>query len=122
MSKKFGVKDVVLLFLLSFCIVLIFALFDYFVHSLSDIYSVPPRYFSNKIFYGTLIGFISLLVLRKQNTWVKSLVFSGVVSVLLQIRYFLEGYSKSFVFLFLGVHFLILLVVSFAFFKLLEKF
>lgn len=122
MSKKFGVKEVVLLFLLSLGVVLIFALFDYFVHSLSESYSVPSRYFSNKIIYGTLIGFIALLVLRKQNTLVRSLVFSGVVSVLLQIRYFLEGYSKSFVFLFLGVHFLILLVVSFAFFKLLEKF
>ncbi len=122
MAKKFGIRELGLLFLLSLGIILLFALLDYLAHSLSIDYSVPPRYFYNKIIYGTLIGFIALLVLRKQKPFVKSLVFSSVVSVLLQVRYFIEGYPLSFVLVFLVVHFLILFAISFALFKLVKKY
>jgi len=121
MAKKSKAKEVIMLFLISLAIILIFAAIDYLTHSLKAEYSVPPRYFPNKILYGTIIGFIALLIFRKQKPLTKSLIFSAAISIILQARYYFEGYPKSFVFLFLGIHFAILLATSFACFKIMEK-
>src|SRR3989344_4711367 len=126
MLKKRGSKDldfrkIIFTLFVVLVIILIFALIDYFSHQISVEYSVPPRYFPNKIIYGTIIGFITFLFVRKQKVFTKSLVFSLAISVLLQIKYFLEGYPRDFVFIFLGIHFIILLLVSFIVFKLTEK-
>ena len=117
---SFDFKKLFLLFIMVLGIILIFALFDFFAHTLNVEYSVPPRYFPNKIIYGTLIGFVTLLIFKKQKPLVRSLFFSGVISVLLQIRYYLEGYPKDFVFLFLGIHFIILFILSFSLFTFLS--
>jgi len=127
MLKKRGSKDldfrkIIFTLFVVLVIILIFALIDYFSHQISVEYSVPPRYFPNKIIYGTIIGFITFLFVRKQKVFTKSLVFSLAISVLLQIKYFLEGYPRDFVFIFLGIHFIILLLVSFIVFKLTEKY
>lgn len=99
-------------------IILIFALVDYFFHQLSEEYSVPPYYFPNKIMYGTIIGFITYwLFIPMKNPWLKSLIFSAIIAILLQIRYFLEGYPLDFVVLFLFIHFAILWLVSWVTFK-----
>ena len=119
--KKLGVKEILLTLGIAIAIVLTFSFFDYLVHSLNIEYSVPPRYFPHKILYGTIIGFVTLLIFRKQKPLTKSLIFSAAISILLQIRYYLEGYPKDFVFLFLGIHFVILLAISFGLFKFLEK-
>lgn len=116
-EKKADYKGAVIQFIKIFFFVLIlifiFALIDAFFHSLSPDYAVPARYFPNKIIYGTIIGVITLFVIRKMHsTAEKSLIFSAVVAVLLQIRYFLEGYPLSFVVTFLFIHFFILLVLS----------
>ena len=102
-------------------IILIFTLIDIFVHSLSEEYAVPDYYYRNKIIFGTLIGFITYFFVKKKKLLTKSLIFSAVVSILLQIRYFLEGYSKLFVFEFLVLHFLMLFPVSLIIFKTLEN-
>ena len=122
MPKILDFKKIILTLFVVLGIILIFALIDYFAHQLSIEYSVPPRYFPNKIIYGTVIGFITSLFVRKHKLFTKSLVFSLVISVLLQIKYFLEGYPRDFVFTFLGIHFIILLVVSSIIFKLTEKY
>ena len=114
-------KDYLILFLVILVIILIFGLFDYFIHSLSSEYDVPSRYFTNKIIYGTLIGYGACLLFRKKPLFVKSLLVSLIVSILLQVRYYIEGYPKDFVFLFLGIHFAILLPVSFIVFKFYER-
>ncbi|MDO9097755.1 MAG: hypothetical protein Q7U60_06505 [Candidatus Methanoperedens sp.] len=119
MSKN-KIKNLFLIFLVIFAIILIFAFVDFLLHSLSVEYAVPPRYFPGKIMYGTIYGFIIFLLVRKQSLFMKSLLFSLVVAVSLQTRYFLEGYPFDFVFLFLILHFLILLPVSWWFFKLME--
>ena len=110
------------IFLIVFGIILPFTLIDFFIHKLSNEYDVPGYYFRNKVIFGTLIGFFSYLFVRKQKLWVKSLAFSAIVSVLLQTRYYLEGYPLDFVFLFLGIHFAILLAVSWLVFKLAKKY
>ncbi|MBI2499077.1 hypothetical protein HYV88_02445 [Candidatus Woesearchaeota archaeon] len=120
-SKDLDFRKAVFTLFVVLVIILIFALMDYFSHQISVKYSVPPRYFPNKIIYGTIIGFITSLFARKWKLFTKALIFSLVISVLLQIKYFLEGYPRDFVFLFLGIHFVILLVVSFIVFKLTEK-
>jgi len=119
--KKLGIREVLLTLGIAIAIVLTFSFFDYLIHSLSEEYSVPPRYFPHKILYGTIIGFVALLVTRKQKILTRSLIFSAATSIILQIRYYLEGYPKDFVFLFLGIHFVILLTISFCSFKFLEK-
>lgn len=110
-NKQF--KKILVLFLVNLVIILLFTLFDYIIHSLSEEYAVPSYYFRNKIIFGTIIGFIVLMFTNKLNPSKKALLFSLVVSTLLQVRYYLEGYPKKFVFEFLFIHFIILLSISF---------
>ena len=83
---------------------------------------MPSYYFTNKIIFGTIIGYLTYIIFRKQKWHTRALLFSGVVSVLLQIKYYLEGYPKDFVFLFLGIHFVILVVISLFVFKIAENY
>ena len=120
MALKEKIRNLILIFLIIFAVILIFAFFDYLLHSLSEEYAVPPRYFPNKIMYGTIYGFFVFLLVRKQSPLMKSFLFSLIVDVSLQTRYFLEGYPFDFVFLFLILHFIILFPVSWVFFKLIK--
>lgn len=124
MKQKRGIniKKIIYIFLIVLFIILLFTLGDYFVHMIKKEYSVPSYYFRNKIIFGTLIGFLSFLFIRKMKPLKKSLIFSLTISVLLQIRYFLEGYSKEFVFIFLFIHFLILFPITLIIFKLFNKY
>ncbi len=108
------------IFVITLLIILIFTFIDAFIHSLKKEYSVPDYYFKNKIIFGTLYGFFSLLIIEKKNLWKKAFIFSVVVSILLQIRYFLEGYPIDFVFGFLIIHFIILVLTSFIVLKLVS--
>ena len=120
MALKEKIRNLILIFLIIFAVILLFAFFDYLLHSLSEEYAVPPRYFPNKIMYGTIYGFFIFLFVRKQSPFMKSFLFSLIVDVSLQTRYFLEGYPFDFVFLFLILHFIILFPVSWVFFKLIK--
>lgn len=115
------IKEACLTFLIVLATILIFTFIDYLAHLLSSEYSVPTRYFTNKIIYGTIIGFLTLIIFKKQKPLLKSIIFSAAVSVILQIRYYIEGYPKDFVFLFLGIHFIILIGISITLFKMLQK-
>lgn len=109
---KINYKELIFGFLIVFGIILIFAGFDYLIHLTSAEYSVPSRYFPNKIIYGTLIGFITYLFIKNKKPVSKAIIFSSVVAILLQIRYFIEGYPLDFVVTFLFIHFFILLITS----------
>lgn len=111
-------RNLALLLLLVLVVISLFALLDYLAHSLSEEYAVPPYYFRNKVIFGTLIGFAACLLTRNRGLFTRSLAFSSSVSVLLQVRYFLEGYPPDFVVTFLFIHFLILLPVSLLAFRL----
>ena|SRR3989344_3904264 len=101
-------KDYIFLFFIAVLIIGVFTLIDYYVHGLSEEYSVPGYYFKNKIIFGTIYCFLGLLILRKWGLWVRTLVLSIVISILLQARYYLEGYPREFVFEFTLFHFLML--------------
>lgn len=92
-------------------IVAIATILDYIAHSTSPAFYVPFEYFRNKVIFATIWGFVTLLVIQKmRSVWLKALIFAGVDAVLLQIKYFIQGYDLFFVFLFLFLHFIMLFV------------
>ncbi len=121
-NKRLEIKNFLIILLIVLLIILIFTFIDFVVHSLSKEYSVPDYYFRNKIIAGTGIGFIIYLFIKKKKLFIKSLIFSVGISILLQIRYFLEGYPLDFVIEFLFFHFLMLLPASLIVFKIFDKF
>lgn len=112
-KERLGFKKgfVALVFILE--LMLVFAFFDYVVHTVNPDYTVPLYFFTTKIIYGTLVGFIAYLFVRKKPLIQKSAILAAVVSVLLQIRYLLAGYPTSFVLIFLIIHFVILFIVTY---------
>lgn len=120
-KREINFKRILSIVLAVVIVILIFTFFDYLIHQLSEEYAVPSYYFKNKIIYGTIIGLIAYYFVRNKKLLVKSLFFSAVVSVLLQARYFLEGYSLEFVIEFLFIHFAILVLTSFVVFYLFGK-
>lgn len=120
-SAEQDVRKYAFIFLAALIIIAIFTLIDFAVHLLSEEYAVPDYYFRNKLIFGTIIGFIALVFMQKLKTAKKALAFSAIVSVLLQLRYFLEGYPLQFVLEFLVFHFVILVPVSLLTLKTLEK-
>jgi hypothetical protein len=91
---------------------------DFVVHSLSEKFAVPEYYFKDKIIFGTLWGFVAVLVFQRvHNLNLKAVLMSATVAVLLQIRYFLTGYALWFVILFLFLHFIMFLVPALIIFK-----
>src|SRR3989344_9549339 len=85
-------KRLIWVFLVVLGIILIFTFIDFLIHLLREEYAVPDYYFKNKIIYGGIIGLITYFFVKNKSLLTKSFIFSGIVSVLLQIRYFLEGF------------------------------
>ena len=120
--KSKTISFIYLLISLAVCI-LLFTFFDYLAHGLTARWKVPDYYFKNKIIYGFLWGIVLFFVVRKmQNIWLKSAVFSGIIRLLLQLRYYIEGYDLSFVVIFLFIHFIILYFLSAIMFFIIRKF
>lgn len=105
-----------------FILILAFTAIDYVFHILKAEWSVLEYYFRNKIIFGFLWGIPALFIAWKSpKLWQKSLIFSVILAVILQARYYLEGYPINFVLIFLLIHFLILLALSFIMFKSVNK-
>lgn len=103
-------------------LILLFALIDYFFHSLTKNWAVPEYYFKNKIIYGFLWSIPALWISSGlSNIYIKSFSFSAIISIVLQIRYYIEGYPLDFVLIFLVIHFLILYILSLIMFAKLNK-
>ena len=121
-KPKFEFDKAALALVVILGIIVIFAEFDFLIHLLKVEYSVPDWYFTNKVIYGTIIGFFTYLFIKNTAPLKKSLIFSVVVCTLLQVRYAISGYyTASFVILFLIIHFLILFPLSYIVFKLAKK-
>lgn len=118
---KINLKYYSRLFILILAIVLVFTFIDFIFHSLRESLAVPGYYYRNKIIFGTLIGLGTYFFVRKMKLLPRTLIFSVVIAILLQVRYFLEGYPKWFVFLFLGLHFLMILPTAYFAFKYSDK-
>lgn len=120
---KEKIRNITFNLILLMIVILLFTIVDHSIHGLEDIWSVPDYYFKDKIPFGFLWGIVGLLVARKvKKSWLKALTLSGIISVTLQTRYFLEGYPLSFVFLFLLFHFIILYFLSLGMFFILKKY
>ncbi len=97
-----------------------FTIIDHFIHGLEDAWSVPPHYFINKIpaaFVLAIIG--TLLAIKVKNVWLKSLIVGAFTAILIQTKYYLQGYPIHFVVLFAFLHFFMLyplLVIMFKFY------
>ena len=90
-------------------VIVIGTIFDWFAHQVRPEFWVPTEYFRHKIIFGTVIGFIAFSVLRpfvRSDFWL-AVGVAATVSVLLQTKYFLQGYDLTFVFLFMGIHFIV---------------
>ena len=118
--NKLNFRSLIFIFVSMLIVILIFTAIDYYVHSLKEEYTVPSYYFKNKIIFGTGIGFIAYIFIRKMGWHWRAIAFSAVISILLQTRYFLDGYPLKFVFEFMLFHFLMLLPASLIVFKLMD--
>ena len=118
-GKRLNIKKTAFIIIAIFAIIVLFTAVDYFVHYLSSEYAVPSYYFRNKIIYGAVYGAIIYFFVRNQTPFKKALFFSGI-AVLLQIRYFIEGYPLDFVLEFLAIHYLILLPISWLAFRYIK--
>ena len=108
MTKE-KVSNAVFLIINLLTVILLFTITDYFTHELRDAFSVPPHYFWNKVPAAFGLAVIGLLLsIKIKGVWLKALVTGGFTAVLLQGKYFIEGYPLDFVFLFLLLHFLML--------------
>lgn len=102
-------------------VILLFTIVDYWIHGLEDLWSVPDYYFRNKIPFGFLWAVVGCFIAFKfRSIWVRALWVSGLTAIVLQARYFFEGYPLDFVLVFLLFHFLILYVLSLAMFKIIK--
>lgn len=119
--KGITIKKLVIILILALSIMLIGTVIDFLMHGLSEEYAVPSFYFPNKIVFGTIFFFIGLILFRKFHPANKAITISLIVVLLLQIRYFLEGYPIDFVFIFLFIHFGAFLVPSWALLTIFRK-
>ncbi len=105
-------KALIWMLLLALIIITIATGIDYYVHTLEEEYAVPSLYFINKIIYGGLFIFIILIIFRKLHPSNKAIISALVTSLLLEVKYALQGYPKSFLIIFIFVHFGAILLPS----------
>ena len=109
-------------FAIVFVVCIIATLIDFIVHSSSPKFYVDLEYYRNKIIFATLWGMVSLFVFKKvKSVYKKAFIFSGVIALLLHVKYFFLGYDKFFVFLFLFLHFFMFLAPALILFKLYKE-
>ena len=118
--KNFSYYLKVLIFV--FVVVSVFTALDVLTHSLNDLFSVPEYYFPHKILFSTGMGFLIYLFTTRMKPFTRALLFSGIIAVVLQTGYFFRGYPKWFVFLFLGLHFIMLLPSAWLGFKISDRY
>ncbi|MDD5050490.1 MAG: cupredoxin family copper-binding protein [Candidatus Pacebacteria bacterium] len=103
-------------------VILLFTIVDHAIHGLEGAWSVPDYYFKDKIPFGFFWAIVGYFLVRKyENIWLKAFLTSGLIAIILQTRYFWEGYPLGFVLIFLFFHFVILFVVSVIMYALLGR-
>ena len=100
-------------------VVLVATTIDYIVHSLNESFYVSFDYFTNKVIFATVWGIVGLFIFRNyiKNPTKLAIATSAFIAVVLQTKYFLQGYPLFFVFLFMFLHFLMFLVPSIPIFR-----
>lgn len=92
---------------------------DYIVHASNESFYVPMEYFTNKVIFATVWGIVGVFVFRNyiHNPTKLAVATSAFIAVVLQTKYFLQGYPPFFVFLFMFLHFLMFLPPSILIFR-----
>ncbi len=120
LKKELGKKDSKFLKQLGLVLVIaiIATIIDWIVHSSSPRFYVEFGYYVNKIIFSVIWGVIILFIFRKlKNITAKTFIFAGFIALVLQVKYFLQGYDRFFVFLFMFLHFLMFLIPAWIIFK-----
>jgi hypothetical protein len=114
----FGSKKMSLILIFILEVMLVFTFLDYLAHSLSLAYKVPSSYFGDEVIYGTIAGFFAYLLVKKEKILKKSLIFSAIMAVCIQLVYLSIGYSWNFILTFLIINFVTMFIVSYLGFKI----
>lgn len=117
------IRSIVEQVILVLAVISIGTVFDWFAHGVSPRFAVPEYYFPHKILYGTIIGLLALWAYRRFLTSDRWLAFAVTltVAILIQVRYYLQGYDLTFVLLFAGVHFVVWFVPAVLLFPIFRK-
>jgi len=116
-------KKISLQILLMLVMMGVATLIDYLTHSANERFYVEAEYYRNKIIFGALWGLVGFYVFR---IWVKNLdilavLVSLVIAVSLQTKYLLQGRPPDFVFIFMGLHFLMFVFPTFTIFRMFPR-
>jgi len=107
---------------LVFIVVIIATLIDWITHSSNPSFYVPFEYYHNKVVFAFLWGFVALWLARNVKSMTKkAFIFSAVIALVLQTKYFFQGYDLYFVFLFMFLHFGMFLVPALILFNKYKK-
>lgn len=100
-------------------IAVVATIIDYFVHSTNPSFEVPAEYYRNKVIFATIWGLIAVWILRNwvRNPTKLAVAMSAVIAVVLQVKYFLQGFDLFFVFLFMFLHFVMFLIPAIPIFR-----
>lgn len=92
---------------------------DYLVHHMDETLAVPFEYYPNKIIFGAFWFFVFLNLVGYVTSKInyQAVLVPLAVAVVLQAKYFFQGYPIWFVVLFLFLHFLMFLPASFWVFR-----
>lgn len=106
-------------------VVLLGTIIDFVVHKSNIRFDVPFEYFPNKIIYGSIWAFVFLKIFSgwsqvKSPAVLAVLTFLGT-AVVLQTKYFLQGYDLFFVFLFMFLHFIMFLIPAYFIFQKFKR-
>jgi hypothetical protein len=117
MKSYLGILGLIIL------VIFLGTIIDFVAHQTSPRFWVPWEYYPNKILFGSLWGFLAILIAKRYTQNPKYLAFwmSLFVAVILQTKYFLQGYDRFFVFNFMILHFLMFLAPGIWIFKKYEK-
>ncbi len=119
--NKLNFKNLSIRFLAILSAILIFTFFDWIVHNSTTFLTVPREYFTNKIIYGTIWAFLAFLIFRKKSIQMQAVLITIITVALLQIRYFLYGYSWLFQIIVIPMHLIFLYLALLISLKLFSR-
>src|SRR3972149_5667164 len=119
--NKINFKNIIIKFFAILSAILIFTFLDWIVHQSFSFLAVPKEYFTNKIIYGVLWAFLASLVFRKKSIPVQAALITIITVALLQVRYFLYGYSWLFQIVIIPMHLILLYLALLISLKLFSR-
>lgn len=118
---KLNFKSIGKNLLVSAILVGIFTALDWLFHYFVEGFGVPHSYFYNKLWIGFVLFFVILTIVDNlKRSWLKALIVALFVTLPLQLRYIFI-YDALWNITIVLLHFVIIYIVAFAYFKIGEK-